>query len=215
MIKVIVIKAPGSSSPSIDTRSTGQGTAISPGHNSYQLIIVVCHGSDQWPTGVSLRQSSWHPAQPLWRIILPDRRPYHHHQHWHTTSCQWSYCYRSCSRSYIGYWSAPILYNNNIYPPFIYKQTAMFYNLLLLKYFYPVALPPTQVKFVPDNIDGPRFDPRTDCIIITFTVTSNMELERLPPELVVPQPVTMASTPAKVWLVSVGRQMGLMWLWAQ
>ena len=26
---------------------------------------------------------------------------------------------------------------------------------------YPVALPQTQVRFVPDNIDGPRFDPRT------------------------------------------------------
>ena len=26
---------------------------------------------------------------------------------------------------------------------------------------YPVALPQTQVRFVPGNIDGPRFDPRT------------------------------------------------------
>ena len=27
--------------------------------------------------------------------------------------------------------------------------------------FYPVALPPTQVRFVPDSIDNPRLDPRT------------------------------------------------------
>ena len=26
---------------------------------------------------------------------------------------------------------------------------------------YPVALPRTQVRFVPDNIDGPKFDART------------------------------------------------------
>ena len=27
--------------------------------------------------------------------------------------------------------------------------------------FYPVALPQTQVRFVPDNIDSPRLDPMT------------------------------------------------------
>ena len=30
--------------------------------------------------------------------------------------------------------------------------------------FYPVALPQKQVRFVPDNIDGPRFDPVPDSV---------------------------------------------------
>ena len=53
----------------------------------------------------------------------------------------------------------------------------MVFTHTLTHTLYPVALPQTQVRFVPDNIDGPRFDPRTVGQSVPDSVRSSEKLK--------------------------------------